>query len=123
MQVTQFNHTTVRVISQRLEQVLKEEFGITVPVTGRFNTTQCNLKIQAKLENKAGESVDEVNFKRHAVRYGLKPTDWNRAFLFNGKRFVICGLVTRRPKFPIVATGSDGKRYKFPISTVVKGFV
>jgi hypothetical protein len=59
------------------------------------------------------------DFKRHASRYGLKPTDLGRTFRQRRSVFTIIGLVPSRPKYPITVENQNGKRYKFPAAKVV----
>lgn len=37
-----------------------------------------------------------------------------KTFEYSGRRFTLLGYVPRRPKYPLLAKGDDGKTYKLP---------
>ena len=52
---------------------------------------------------------------------GLRPDMLDKPFMSNGKSFTVTGYAANRPKYPIIGKRiSDGKQFKFTISTQIK---
>jgi hypothetical protein len=66
-------------------------------------------------------SMDAQGFAKNAVKYGLHPDDLGKEFTSRGHTYMITGLKTSRPKFPISASRvTDGKGFKFPADLVLR---
>lgn len=64
-------------------------------------------------------STDRALFEVLAEHFGLKPSDYGRAFRSNGESFRITAINPNRPKFPISAERvADGRGYKFAAENV-----
>jgi len=79
-----------------------------------FHADSCPVafKLTAPPEE-ATETAEAIAFKRHAHCYGLDAGQLGQSFKQRGRTFTICGLSARAKKYPILATGDDGKTYKF----------
>ena len=65
---------------------------------------------------------DKAQWKRHASMYGLPVDAFGTVFRSNGTEYRICGISTRRPKYPVLGTRvSDGKKFKFTADVVIRG--
>jgi hypothetical protein len=68
-----------------------------------------------------GSETSTVEFERNARALGvdLKPGD---KFMQSGRWFKVVELKPRSPKYPLIAEGDDGKRYKFGDDVLYKFF-
>ena len=67
---------------------------------------------------------DKATWTRCAPVYGIPADAFGSVFRANGTEYRIAGIVTRRPKFPILGTRvSDGKRFKFTADVVIRGLM
>ena len=116
MKIDSFDRINLRLISADLEAAfapVAAKYGITFSYKGaRFLADNATFKIEAATIGASGvaNTRERDNFKLYASMYGLKDTDLDKEITYNGKRFVIKGLNTRRQRYPIVATRvADGK--------------
>ena len=74
----------------------------------------CSALVPGELPN------DKVEWNKHCAQYGLAPGDRLRLFRSprNSRTFQLVSLAPRRPKYPVVALGAQGGRYKFQASDV-----
>jgi hypothetical protein len=119
-----FDRPNLRSLRPELEKALADvcaKHGITATIgSGSFTEFECKFKLILNLEG-SNESNTESNsqfFELYAKSYGLEPTDLGKTFMVNNNLYVITGINPNRPKFPIAATRSDGKKFKFPALTV-----
>ena len=110
--------------SDEIYKEIADKYGLISSSGGfSYNETEGRVRVtfQALTENENGdtETPDERDFRLYADGYGLKPTDFNRAFIHNGEKFKITGLKTSRRKYPVSAERvKDKKVFKFPSSIV-----
>jgi hypothetical protein len=61
----------------------------------------------------------QVEFKRCASSFGLKPEQYGMIFKYGRETYKLVGLKPRAPKMPILATNvADGRTYKLPESSI-----
>ena len=100
---------------------LEEKFGVKMEL-GRATYSHNNFtfKLEGSRLDESGSAVtkEAEAFKMLAKMHGLEADDLGKTFKAQGKEFTITGLSTKSSKFPIIAKGSDGKSYKFPIDAV-----
>jgi hypothetical protein len=103
----------IRAICQKHNLV--PEFG-----NGKFNANQFNMKVSLKTQGGQKEEIlqNQEIFAVYAKQYGLEPTDLGASFKIKNLTYTITGIHPNRPRYPISARASDGKDYKFPLSTV-----
>ncbi len=114
-----------KLLRAALENVLtdlgrKLDMKIVVGNSIRFTDAEITVKLVASLPSATGEieSTEARAFKAYARRYVLQETDLGREFTHSGETFTITGAKPKAVKFPILATRSDGKTYKFPAESV-----
>lgn len=96
-------------------QAIAERNGLSVKVGGGSYDAG---SFRPKVEFKEGDA-DASEFAQFASMYGLKPEDFGRQFIANGKLFKVSGLAIRSPKRPVLATQvSTGRVFKFDDDTV-----
>lgn len=83
---------------------------------GRYDPTAgfCDVTLSFAL---ADADPGRVEWERYCAGYGLKPDDYGRSFVHEGKTFTVAGVRPRAPKRPISCT-SEGRSYSFPLSIV-----
>ena len=107
-------------VQAALDKVGKK-YGVALPM-GRisFSTTTVRFGVKGVSVGKAGVTVSkdavlEADFKRN-FSDGTKGI--GDTFMSNGSKFTIIGSKSNRPKYPIIATGVRGGRYKFQRNVV-----
>lgn len=86
-----------------------------------FDAKTVSFKLEAVVKSKDGsvQSIEEINFLKHAELYGLAKTDLGRTFMYQGREFRISGLNPRARKRPIFAMLGDSL-YNFACEDIVK---
>jgi len=86
----------------------------------RFTSTSMSVTIDLAVVNSHGvaETAERTAFLQLATTYGLTPACLGMEFEFQGDTYTIIGLNTKAARMPIQATRSDGKQFRFPVSTV-----
>jgi len=92
---------------------------------GNMRYTNNDVKIVVEAFDTDGAAAD-ADFDRMAwnkgcYRYGFAEDDYGKTFTTNGRTFTIAGLKPKNTKYPIIGTGPEGGRYKFPIAAVRRG--
>ena len=100
--------------------LIEENLGYKLVLgTCRYGVT-ATFKLECRPISEDGEitTKEAVEFKRMAHHFGLAAEDLGKTFVHLGNKFKVVGLVSRRPKYPILAKRKDGKQFKFPASIV-----
>jgi hypothetical protein len=119
-----FNKPILRSLRPELEEALADvcaKHGITAKIgNASFTNLECKFQLILELDgaNEAKSAAKQADFERYATLYGLEPNDFGKPFLSNGVLYSITGISHNRPKFPIDAIRHDGRKFKFPASTV-----
>lgn len=120
MKITKIDRATCRMIAESAEKMMKafgDANGLDVAFRGgTFDSGTYTAKVEFKVrENAEGLSIDEAEFKRDAVLYGLKPENFGATFMLSGVAYTICGLKSsRRTGKPVLAkSAKTGGIYKF----------
>lgn len=122
--ITRFDRTTCRLVRERIDAALADlgaELGLDISAgSGSFDAGFYRVKVTCAVKHDDGtvETPEATAFKRLATLYGLKADDLGREFTSRGKTFKVTGLKTRAKKYPVLATDSEGKTYKFPAARV-----
>jgi hypothetical protein len=108
----------VREVIQKELDKLAQNMKMTIRVgNASFTPTTITFKVAVAAIGEDGKvhSPEAENFKKFAVMYGLQPTDLGRQFRswHGNELYTITGLSPRRSKYPIHASRSDGRRFKF----------
>jgi hypothetical protein len=102
--------------AEKAMRTIADRYGVAfVDRGGRYGHDTLTIKIElADIQNGEVQSRAVTDFKRLASRYGLEPDDLGTEFRSGGYWYIITGLNTRAPKYPIKCERKfDGKGYKF----------
>lgn len=99
---------------------VEEKHGVTF---SHKNVTYSDREFWTKLvalevkDPRDQKSINHASFmaKVSQVR-GITKQDFNRVFKVQGKEFRIVDLAPKSWKYPVIAQGPDGKRYKFTVA-------
>lgn len=123
--ITQETYKILRAKLNPYLNIISKEMGISISMgNGSYRGNEGSLKLHLTSLNENGEAVDRStdDFKTYAKSYGLDPSDLGKEFFCMGETYKITGITTRRYKMPINATRvRDGKKFKFPASSVQIG--
>jgi hypothetical protein len=108
---------------------LRQKHGITLSIgnisyspdkaTARLTMVAVGDPNVASDPRAAALAKAEVEFKRSASSFGLKPDQFGATFRFGRDSYKLSGLKPRSPKRPILGTSlADGKTYVFPESAI-----
>ncbi len=121
-----FDRPTVKKTRDKIQAVLdilSKELGCQIKV-GRASFARdgsnCTFKVECAIMSADGtvETKEVTAFRKMASLYGLSPNDLGKVFTNAGEKFTISGLKPKANKYPILATRSDGKGFKFPVDMV-----
>jgi len=98
---------------------IAEKYDLTLKKSScSYNEETINMKFT--IEN-ATINVAKLEFKRHCIRYGLKPEDYGKNFTSaTGESITIIGVNTRAKKYPIIAISNNGTSTRFTSEYVRK---
>ncbi len=123
--IEKFSATAITLIGVEIEQALApiaEKYGISIRAGGgRFTETDANLQLVLLVRDSDGDPItpERADFVRFAREYGLEPTDVGREFALSGYRYVVEGLKTSNPRYPILARKKiDRRLYKLSADAV-----
>ena len=112
-----------KVVRAALEKALKTidpALGLNFEIgNGRYSYTEIEFKVIALEKSSGSSSRAEADWKKYAASFGLSEVNLGDTFMLRGKVFEITGLKPRSHKYPVLATRSDGKVFKFPAEDVV----
>jgi len=92
-----------------------------------YGAGRVTARIEARMAAAATEGglsqgeIEEMEFARHAAKFGLQATDYNRSFLVNGSSYKLCGIKPKSYKYPFIGKSQRGARYKFTVVQVKSG--
>ncbi len=125
----QFDRPGIRQIREELNTLLADwakknnvsvEVGSATFMPGQNATFKVSVATTVKTATGTiAMDSEAIDFTRSARQFGLEPSDLNKKFIFRGNEYTITGSAPRAWKAPILATRSDGKKFKFPAPTVV----
>lgn len=118
---TRSNCGEVRAEMEKAFEKVAKKFDLNLSFgKGRFSTNEFSLKLTLNTRSKSGEMHNQIenDFIVNAVMYGLQASDLGRSFRSGGSQFTIIGAKPRNFKYPIIARGVRGGRYKFPADAV-----
>jgi hypothetical protein len=101
----------------------EKKFDVKVSMGGaRYGESNATFKIEASDKAADGTVLNKTveAFKHDAKYYGLDADDFGKTFVFRRETFKISGLKPRSTRFPILATRTDGKTFKFPAGDVCR---
>ena len=112
------NRDKVKLLQSKIERALRQieaEEGVKIKFsTCRFDNTHYTSRMEVVSVNASGD-----RFLTLSRGLGFSENVIGKAFIDGkGNRYTITDIKTRSPKYPIVASCSDGKSYKFSTSDI-----
>ncbi len=126
--ITQFTKFELQDLRQEFAKAVKgleDSWGIKFALGGiRFSAREARGKLTILITDPAAtsskETPEEIKFKNQCHEWGLKPTDLHRHFRSGGTDYTLSGLRLTRSKYPFLATGPAGGRYRFPAHVILQ---
>jgi hypothetical protein len=89
---------------------------------GQFDTNSFSLKLEISTISESGvvQSKERTSWNLYAISFGLKPEWLDKIFTFQGDKFKIEGLNTKRHKYPVLAKNIRTNRMHIFHPTSVK---
>lgn len=102
-----------RVDFDKAVQQLAKQYDVEISIgTITLAGTEFRGRITVKM-NKVGDvEADKFNFDKVCHFIGLKPEDYGKSFIANGKHLTVKGVDLNARKNTVILEGSDGKTYK-----------
>ena len=129
--ITEFDKPVMRAIRADIDAALAlvaGKYGIKLALAGNVSFSPTGFRgrlegfvTEVRTLDGATVCAEEAEFRQLAPMFGLEPGDYGKPFRSAGSVYVIAGIKPHRPKYPIVATGPQGGRYKFPEDAVRRG--
>ena len=124
--VKRFTRADVAQIVRACDEALRgvaETYGLTLttlatqPPKGAMTALRCSYELQTT------DHGEDPYTARTARLLGLPEDIVGKRFISRNRLFTVTDLVTRRPKYPVSASGPQGGRYKFSAAAVLRGLV
>jgi len=117
--LTKKEFESFRIETEQAMKTIAEKYGVNIHA-GKINYDSNSFTLDLKVSKKKvnGKSFEQAEFEKNCIYFGLKPEDYNKSFMSNGRKFNICGIKTSARKMPILAKCEDGKTYKFSLENV-----
>jgi len=110
---------------KRLEKALKlvgKTFGLDIDVKSE-QASYSEAKFSVTFREAGQLSSDQRVWNGMCQSYGMKPEHFGAKFNSRGRIFTITGVNSRAPTYPIKATRSDGRKFKFPPHMIVGSII
>lgn len=121
--VNSFNRQNIRQINSEIDNALKsiaKKYGVNINLKNtRFSTDNYSTKIEVATVGQNGVTMtkEAIDFGRYKNIKGIR-FDLGFSFERDGKTFTVTGYKPRSSKYPVLASCTDGKTYKLPVSLV-----
>jgi hypothetical protein len=139
MKITTFDKPTLKLLRKEISSALApivKQYGISLEMgTIRFSSNEFRGKLTGRT-NGALASLPTINFgtptspagvtskfglENLMKHIGLDPS--RKHFTLQGTHYTIVDVKPSRPKWPVIAQGPRGGRYKFQVAQVRRGLV
>ena len=111
-------HGLTKRITAAVEAVCGEA-GVRVELeANRFDPTTLRCTFAVRREGVDDEAEEREAFARECAFFLFSADAYGKDFEWNGKRFILCGIKPRSPKYPIIGRDATGRRFKFPLAAV-----
>lgn len=123
MKILTIDRSALRMINADINsaiQLVARKYGVSIKTT---NSTFSNKTATTKVEISVISANGVVNtperdaFNRYAKMFGVTK-NLGETFNHNGATFTISGFAPRSSKYPVLATDSRGKGYKFSVRAI-----
>lgn len=104
---------------------VEREYGLNIGIgTIRFTDSECSFKCTAvsSVPGKQGVSPTivkaEQDWERNAHLFGFKNSWLGKEFVYKGKKAKVLGLMTNRPKYPVLIE-QGGKQLLLQVNSLI----
>ncbi len=116
----------LRTEAQRALDQLGQKFDLAVNIgSARYSTNEVTFQLKMTVKNpQTGivETSERLAYKEFANTFGLNPSWLDQEFVLGHETYRVTGLNTRSTKYRVQGERvRDGRRFKFPVSSVVQG--
>lgn len=116
-----FNGTNLKSLRKDLDSILEviaDQHNISISLGNfRYDSDIARIKITCNCPDSDGEIVEPMEKEYKLISaFNKKMKKFGDTFVCQGKTFTIVGWKQRRPKYPLIARGENGKLYKFEAS-------
>lgn len=118
-QITEFKKQELQLLRIAINEALKpvmQQYGLATLQLGSCGYTEftCHWKLQTSIKNEISAVADEEQNERYSLMLGFDVNIVGKEIYgVNHDKFTITKIEPNRPKYPIVAKGSNGSLYKF----------
>ena len=92
---------------------LEQKYGFTLSL-GKITYSDTDFRSTITATKVVeGKTTEQVQFEEHAALFGLKPEDFGKNFIVDGKQYELTGLRPSAPAWPVIGKRADGKPFKF----------
>jgi hypothetical protein len=108
-----------RVDFDKAVQELGKQYNIQIQLGNiSFDNTQFHTKMSCTRLNTNGKlEIDTGLFERYKKIYGLN-ANIGDSYFHNGITLTIEGIDSKKPKYPVMLVGNNGKKYKATVESV-----
>lgn len=99
-------------VEEALAQVAEKYNADITAGNIKYNDNDLMLQVKANKREVNGVSFEKVEFEKHCELFGLKPTDYNKEVIIQGKKRNIVGFDLKARKTPVRIIDAEGNRYK-----------
>ena len=118
--ITREQLKTFRTDFSKAVESLEKKYNVKIEVGAiSYDSTHFTFKANCTALNENGKKeVDKSTFEAFKVALGLKGNLNDRYKASNGVIMTIVDIDPRKPKYPVLLEGSDGKKYKNTVQNV-----
>lgn len=101
-----------------------EKYGLDLRFrNARYKDMEFNAKIEGTLKKCNGKSVEQLNFEMTCSHYGFKPSDYNKTFNIDGKRYAVKGFNPKKRKYPVKCVDVETNECRNFTAAAVQDFI
>ncbi len=127
MAIKEFNRAICKTVAAEIEVALQTiaDFHHIVIKTGggKFDYHTYALTLNLSTVGKDGKvhTREADDFPTFCKMFNLDAADLGKSFHDRGRVYTVTGLKPGNPKYPVMVTRDDGKKFKYPASRVIIG--
>lgn len=108
------NLNLLRVEIEKAIAPIKEKYGVAIKLGGfKYDDFHFHSKMEVDIKNQASAAKDLEQYATMSTLLGFNKNIAGEVIAVNGKEFTVTKIDLGKPKFPIIATGDDGRSFKF----------
>ena len=122
MEIKTFTKSNLGAVRTDINSALADveaKYGIKLDIGSiNYDGSTFTTKLKAYATGGDNSNAGKIDWDKNCFRFGLKKEDFGKTIKVNGETFTVSGIKPRSSKYPILATNSDGKIYKFHYSVI-----